>query len=232
MSKIKFYPKVLVGTPTSSIKDYCWDEFISRVKSLSYPNYDFVLVDNTDGRKHLKKLRQQNINVEEVKPKYKSVFSFLAESHEALRIKALKGGYQYLLHLESDVIPPQDVIERLMLHKKKVVSAMYFIEFGSDSHLMLIDSEKNPVEVLETNVMKHPSDFMFMNGQLKKVHSAALGCTLIHKQILKHIPFRHQEGINMPPDAFFANDLSQKNIGFYVDTSILCEHRNLAWTRF
>ena len=164
----RYYPKVLIGTPSSEMKDYCWDEFISRVKSFSYPNCDFVIADNTQGRKHLKDLRRQNINVIEIKPKMKNIFNLLAESHDALRLHALKYGYQYLFHLESDIIPPQDVIERLLLHKKKIVAGCYFIGFGNESHLMLVEQEENYVNILEANKLSKGADFDFFDGGLKK----------------------------------------------------------------
>jgi hypothetical protein len=34
------------------------------------------------------------------------------------------------LHLESDVIPPPDVIENLLFHKKEVISALYYSDEG------------------------------------------------------------------------------------------------------
>ena len=45
----------------------------------------------------------------------------MAKSHETIRQKALKGNYDYLLHLESDVFPPIDIIERLLEKKKKII---------------------------------------------------------------------------------------------------------------
>ena len=50
---------------------------------------------------------------------------------------ALENDFDYLLHLETDIFPPTDVIERLLDAKQKVVGAMYHIELGERSTLMI-----------------------------------------------------------------------------------------------
>ena len=45
----------------------------------------------------------------------------MAKSHDECRKKALDGGYDYLLHLESDIFPPSDVIEQLLSANAKIV---------------------------------------------------------------------------------------------------------------
>ena len=39
--------KVLIGTPHSDKKNYCIEDYIARVKTLTYHNYDVLIVDNT-----------------------------------------------------------------------------------------------------------------------------------------------------------------------------------------
>lgn len=224
--KYRKNPLVFIGTPTSDVKNYCWDEFYSRVNALSYKKRKFAIIDNSKSRKNLKNLRKIGIECDYVNPKQKDAIKFICESHNALRRIFLSTKAEYFLHLESDVIPPQDVIERLLLHEKAVVSAPYFINVGDKSHLMIIEKEADTIGSLETTRMDNFADFKIMDGQLHKVHSAGLGCTLIHRDIMKDIKFRYEEGFNAHPDTFFAIDLDAKGIPFYVDTGILCEHRN------
>mgnify|MGYP003637688878 CR=1 FL=1 len=46
--KIDFkFPKVLIAAPQHDSKKYCWEEWKERVNSLTYPNYEVFLADNS-----------------------------------------------------------------------------------------------------------------------------------------------------------------------------------------
>jgi len=220
--------RVLIGTPTSDNKNYCLEEFIVRVKSFSYKNYDVLIVDNSANRHNYKRFISEGFKVIYVKPKDKSIQNILAESHEAIREYAIKHKYSYLLHLESDIIPPTDVIERLMIHNLPIVSAMYMINFGEESHLMAQKIEDFG-EIRETINMKEGADLMMVDGKLKEVFSCGLGCVLIHKNILTQFKFRWDRNTTLHPDALFSLDTNGLGIRKYIDSSILCEHYNSAW---
>lgn len=220
--------KILVGTPTSDKKNYCYDDFISNVKSFSYPHYDTLIVDNSESRKNHKRIMKDGIKSIHVKPNNRKIHRVLAESHEEIRKYALRNDYDYLLHLESDIFPPIDVIQRLLIHNLPIASAMYPIEFGSDSHLMAQEMETFG-ELRETRNLKNGQDLIFINGKLKPIFHCGLGCVLIHKSVLKDITFRWEEGATIHPDGFFAFDTNALGITKYIDTSILCEHRNIEW---
>ena len=135
----------------------------------------------------------------------------LAKSHDNCRTMALKGDYDYLLHLESDVFPPVNVIERLLDARKKVVGAMYHIELGEKSTLMIQHLEEFGEAKRETYNLGE-TDLDFVDGSVKKIFSCGLGCVLIHKSVLKEVPFRYEEGAPVHPDSFFFADLDMKDI--------------------
>ena len=54
-SNIRKKHKVLIGTPHSDKKNYCIEDYIARVKSLTYPYYDVLIVDNSETRKNYKR---------------------------------------------------------------------------------------------------------------------------------------------------------------------------------
>ena len=56
-------PKILVGCPTSDHKEYCLDKYLEGIKALTYPNFDFVLVDNSKEEKYYNKLKDKGLNV-------------------------------------------------------------------------------------------------------------------------------------------------------------------------
>lgn len=220
--------KVLIGTPHSDTKNYCIEDYIARVKSLTYKNYDVFVADNSISRKNYKLLAKEGFNTVHIKPKNHPVQKFMADSHDEIRKYALRNNYDYLLHLESDIIPPADVIERLMIHDLPIVSAMYMINFGEESHLMAQEME-NFGGIRETVNYKNGSDLLLADGNLKKVFHCGLGCVLIHKNILNLFEFRYEKGKNLHPDGFFAFDTDALGIQKYIDTSVLCEHNNSIW---
>jgi hypothetical protein len=229
--------KILVACPTADIKDYCFNDWVNNVKSFTYPNFDVYVCDNSLDRQYYadkkKELETEDdfFKMGRVNPLIYPDFKYaLAKSHDNCRTMALKGDYDYLLHLESDVFPPVNVIERLLDARKKVVGAMYHIELGEQSTLMIQHLEEFGEAKRDTYNLGE-TDLEFVDGSVKKVFSCGLGCVLIHKSVLKEVPFRYEEGAPVHPDSFFFADLDMKDISAYVDTSIYCEHRNQSTIR-
>jgi hypothetical protein len=223
--------RVLVGTPHSDKKNYCIEDYISFVKSLTYKNIDILIVDNSESRKNYKRFIKEGFKSIHIKPNNHSIQHILAQSHEAIRKYAIINNYDYLFHLESDLIPPPDVIERLMIHNLPIVSGMYMINFGADSHLMA-QSMEHFGEIRETMNVDNGNDLIMVDGTLKETFHAGLGCILIHKNILKKFEFRDIKGIPMHPDSIFAFDIDAIGIKKYIDTSVLCEHNNIEWSNY
>lgn len=221
--------KILIGTPMNEVKNYCFDDFISRVSNLTYDNYDILIAENSKSRKNMKLIMKAGINCIHIKPKLKSNQAYITESHEALRLEAIRGGYDFLLHLESDLIPPFDILERLLVHQKQVTAATYFINEGYNSHLMLQKIEQSGDTVRHTINVDNGFDILEVDGKLKKVYAAGLGAILIHKSVLKKVKFRWERGADAHADSFFAADLNNLKIPIYLDTSLLIEHRNSSW---
>jgi len=219
--------RVLVGTPTSDKKIYCQDDFISNIKSFSYPHTNLI-VDNSVDRKNHKRIMKDGINSIHIKPNNRHIYSILAESHEEIRKYAIRNDFDYLLHLESDVFPPSDIIQRLLIHDKEIVSAMYMIDFGSESHLMAQEME-DIGSIRETRNLKNGQDLLFVNGGLQKIFHCGLGCVLIRRDVLEQIQFRWENGASIAPDGFFAGDVDALGYEKFIDTSILAKHINEEW---
>jgi hypothetical protein len=125
------YPKVLVAIPTYQGKDYVFKENFQAIKNLDYPNYDYVYIDNSVGTSYAKKLRMRGANVVRVNRGANSRQA-LCNAQNYARDKVLSDGYDYLLFIESDLVPDRDVVNRLMRHGRQVVGSVYFLE--SESH--------------------------------------------------------------------------------------------------
>ncbi len=222
-------PRILICTPHNEVKNYCIEDFLRKVTNLSYTNYDILFADNSKTHDNTRKLMKSGINCVHVKPKLKDNQQYIADSQELLRDAVLRGKYDYMLMLESDVFPPVDIIERLLMHKKNIVGASYFIDHGHDSHLMLQQMEESGEFLRHTMNVKNGYDILHADGKLKKVYACGFGCLLVHKSILKKMKFRWNKGADAHSDSFFFADLDAGRIPVYLDTAILCEHRNESW---
>jgi len=212
--------KMLVGCPISNYKSYCFDKYISAVKDLSYKNYDVLLVDNSRTDTYFNFIRKKinsikNISI--VRGKYfESVRERIVHSRNILREEALKN-YDYFLSLEQDVIPPRDIIERMLKHKKKIVSGIYFVTF-EDNLVPLLYKKVRGDEV------RHLTFEEVKNDRLIEVDACGLGCVLIHKDVLKKVKFRYDKTKEPFDDIWFCIDAAKNGFKIYCDTSVKCVH--------
>ena len=215
--------KVLVGCPTSNYNEYALEEYAEAVKNLTYKNYDFLLVDNSKDDSYLKKLK--SFGLPAIKgPWFEGAKQRIIKSRNLLREKALEGNYDYLLSLEQDVIPPRDVIEKLLSHKENIVSALYFMPNKNSLTAMLAIKEGNG----EYGYI--PFNYADKNNHFITVNYAGLGAILISRKVLEKIRFRTDEKPGFD-DWWFCKDAERKGFKIYADLSIKCKHliKNRPW---
>ena len=212
--------KVLVGCPTCDIYEYCLDEYIDAAKNLSYPNYDILIVDNSKTDEYKKKIQSKGIKC--IKDKYiEPAVKRIVNSRNILREKALN--YDYFLSLEQDVIPPKDIIEQLLKTNKKVISGITFSKLQGRILPLIWKENGEKIRFYKPEELEP--------RRIEKIRTAALGCILIHKEVLEKIEFRYEKNKECFDDMFFCNDLNQKNIPLYADTGLKCKHliKNKTW---
>lgn len=230
------HPKVLLCCPTSDKKAYCDTDWFEMVSSLSYPNYDIFIADNSTGLQYSKKLQSKGFKVKHINNANKSFSQILAESHNACREYAVKHNYDYIFHLESDVFPDTpNIIQRLMEHNKQITCAPYHIQQGEKSVLFAQQVDKHQVlgeYHLIVNSLYPAEDLIFIDGKLKEIANGALGCVLIHKSVFSNVEFRYVKGANAYPDTYFYLDCYAKGYRVFMDTSLFCKHKNQQYTEF
>tara|TARA_R110002020_G_scaffold44348_2_gene127989 strand:+ start:3872 stop:4582 length:711 start_codon:yes stop_codon:yes gene_type:complete len=224
------FPKVLLAAPQHDSKKYSWKEWLYTVKNLTYPNYEVFLAENSEDDSFAKEIEKEGITVKRVKND-KGVMYRLADAHNACRTYALKNDFDYLFHLETDVIPPLDVIERLLNHGKLIVSGCYDIWHGKIRKAMvqLDDDFDRSIRAYRTVTFADEQEPLLFNGHLRRVYHAGIGCILISKKVLEKVTFRYIEQQGMSADTWFANDCYKYDIPIYLDTTIQCEHWNFNW---
>ena len=134
-------PKILLAAPQHDSKKYCWDIWKKRVKNLTYSNFDVYIADNSETGDFSKEIKSEGFICERVGHDIESVLERTTKAHEACRLYALNNGYDFLFHLETDVIPPLDVIERLLSSRKNVISGVYDIFHGKMRKSMIQTAE-------------------------------------------------------------------------------------------
>lgn len=224
-------PKVLVCAPQHESKNYCFVQWLERVRSFTYPNYDIFLADNSETTDNYKYIIDLGVKCEYIKKNDKGLLFTINDAHNACREYAIRHNYDYILHLETDVFPPLDVIERLMNHKRRVCSGLYDIFYGKSRKLMVQIDEQYSRNVRGFRSVRfiEEGEVNFFDGTVKRVYHAGIGCILIERDVFKKIPFRVVAKADYHSDTWFANDCMQNNIPIYVDTMVQCQHYNTTW---
>lgn len=122
---------------------------------------------------------------------------------------------EYIFFLDVGVIPPIDIIPKLMSHGKDIVSALYF---------------KNTYPYYPLAFKKTDNGFQPIidyDDGLIEVDGIGLGCCLIKRKIFETIP---EPWFDLPPSSQISEDLyfciKAKEAGYsiWVDTTIKCGH--------
>ena len=237
--------KILVGSPINEMYDYCIDKYIKAITSLKYPNYDILLVDNSKNNNFYKKIKLMNIPI--IRGKYfNEPRDRIVYCRNILRKKVLDEEYDYFLNLDQDVIPPKDIIERLLQHKKRVITGIYFNYKNFTPRRLGLKNGKRYGELFPTiwsftskkGVIRNIKEEE-LTGGLIQIALCGSGCLFVHRSVLEKVEFHYNKENDKPErnyyvfdDAFFCKDLTDLQIPIYVDTSIICKHliKDKGWT--
>ena len=144
-----FLPKVLIVAPTYDKKSELLDEWIENLNSLSYPNFDVLLVDTSldtdNGGEYFKKLSEKKLDdvilqIEEDEsnrtvfkrniilkkhewnPEKQHQIQMLSDAREITRKYFVDNKeYSFMFHLDSDIFIPENSIQKLISYKKHCV---------------------------------------------------------------------------------------------------------------
>jgi hypothetical protein len=141
----------------------------------------------------------------------------------------LKGGFQWLFFLDDDVIPPDDVIYRLMSRGADIVSGLYY-------------RRKHPIYPVAMMEMPNGEKSVYIPnlelGKMYDVHMVGAGCLLIHRRVFETVPrpwFEWRaDRMDLPEpercseDYAFCKNARKYGFKVYLDTSVQCHHIGLS----
>lgn len=233
-------PKILIATPTSQYKDYCVEDWSKSISSLTYPNLDILILDNSEDKEHVHtftkyKFRPNTFLMHVPKKETdKNLCYLMARCNEISRVFALKNNYDYILSIESDIFAPhKDCVQELLSHNVDVVGYNYFISQLYKSSLVNYISV-NPNFIVQENVITFEDIYNFINikNRLQEVESLGLGFILIKRNVFSEIPFRVSEdefSKEHHADTFYHLDIKRKGVIVWCDNKHILTHRNTGW---
>lgn len=147
-----------------------------------------------------------------------------AQYNEARRL-VLEGGYDALLTVECDMLPPPNAIRRLRNCHADIAYGLYVLRRPP--------WEWNAYSVMEGMaawpLSRVPERAAQEWGEVVDVDGIGLGCTLIQRKVLEAIRFRadgliHADGNRSYNDWYFAQDALAAGFTQRCDTSVICGH--------
>ncbi len=237
---MELFEKILVCCPTASAKNYCYPDWIEHITKFYYPNFQIYMADNTqDGGKNAQYLNDYFKKYFNIPDKFlaqhsgtdniPNVIERMAVSHNMCRQYAIDNGYKYLIHVESDVFPPLDIIETLLFQRKKVIGGLYYRDLGIDRRLMAQRRIYRHYDNIMAENFTKEDDLHFVNGTVREIAHLGLGCVLIHHSVFNKIPFRFVKGETVHPDTYFAEDCFRNDVTIFAHTGMICRHENQSW---
>ena len=135
----------------------------------------------------------------------------------------LKEPIDYLFFLDDDVIPPVNVIERLVSHDKDIVSGLYYIRNTDDNGM--------PAP-MPLSLRKYPDGYKVFWGEgLEKVDVICDGCCLVKRKVLEkmkppyHLYIYDEDGrVKKGSEFYFSEKAKEAGFEIYTDCNLICKH--------
>lgn len=135
----------------------------------------------------------------------------------------LENGFDYLLFIDDDVVPPVDVVPRLLSHQVNVVGGIYRQKMLPHDWCMF------KAGTLPTG--QHTKTPIAPNNNLVEVDYIGAGCLMIHRSVFEMLQYPWFVWDLTPANPsgksedFYFTDLCKKNgIKVYADTAVQCLH--------
>lgn len=132
----------------------------------------------------------------------------------------LDGGYDAMLCIESDIIPPADALTKLVAVEADVAYGLYAFRRGDVKNVNVLRFVVGPTPDQPLN--NWPGDYKKAWGKVIPCSGCALGIVLIRRKVLEKIDFRWADTYCDGP---FTNDAWSAKFSMRADMSVVCGHK-------
>lgn len=149
--------------------------------------------------------------------------TYISEARSTLHEQFLTiSKLDWLVMLDSDVLPPPDFVERLMAHGKKMVGGWYRKKGDPYPPCVYDFVHEDGNAIAWWKVREKPGE------GLEQVDGAGAGCWLMHRSVAEALGKRPYNPHVLSEDFLLCRKLKELDIPVYVDWSINCAHTGVA----
>ena len=134
--------------------------------------------------------------------------SLVYEAREQAAKYFLESDCDYMLFLDSDMVPPADMVIKLINHDKPIVSALAF----------------RRVPNFEPCIFKDDKFYLDYPKGLIEVAGVGMACTLIKKEVFEKVPQPWFMPTALGEDLSFCKRATDAGYKIYCDTELICGH--------
>jgi len=147
-----------------------------------------------------------------------SVYLNMQLNYEKMRQVAIREGYQKVWVVESDTIPPEDALSKLLEVDAPVVTGVYVLRHGNPMPNLVRYSENTPTPggLLSWEEVRN-------GGTQMEVSGGCMGCLLIDIEAIRDFSFN--TGGQHAPDMDFAAHCHRNKIKQVARLDVLCGHK-------
>jgi hypothetical protein len=134
--------------------------------------------------------------------------------------------YSHLFMIDSDVIPPPNVVERLMAHEKPIIGGYYL-----NKHPIMINTPVVYDFVKDDENGKATWMHRAVAGEgVEKVGGMGMGCVLMRRDVAEALGEKPYDMNAGGEDLVMCRKLMRLGIDLYVDWSVACAHMGVKWS--
>ena len=139
---------------------------------------------------------------------------------------ALGKGYEYVMFVDSDTVPPQDALKNMLEHDADVVFGYYQASNGDDGVTCLCKSQRQGDAFSGSELHEMES----RGEHLIDVWRGGFGCALVRASLfgkLERPYFKfvyRQDGTKLSEDYYFCFACRKAGVKIYADTRVACKH--------
>lgn len=215
-------PKILIGCPTYAGHDGCIERFIQGLKNLSYQNADVIFASDSTDVNFLKKIQSAGYSILK-NPLVTGKMESIVQNRNKIIQHVSEKKYDYLFFVDTDVLLPEDAIEKLLSVNQAIASGIYLGAIPMQGTVKIApiiydfgDKEDYVKAVPMNHVMK---DWVF------EIAACGFGCCLIKREVLEKVKLRYNKETQAGEDTCFCFDArKQHKYHIFANTGVKCIH--------